>query len=128
MNREDAIAGLAYLTACTPGWTEDSVLVYVQQCMRFPDPVAFQAAMKRLGLRWSKTSRPLPYDITLAYQEEIRQRELDERYELTEGTSAAEYPTFEAGIAIAWEHYQAECRRQGREPNRSYFTKWLPTA
>jgi hypothetical protein len=117
---------LAYLAACVPGpWTKDVLTKYVEQCERFPDPDAFQEAMKALAMRWSKPSRPLPYDITLAYQETARTKELDDHYALTEGHSSSAYPTFEEGIAIAWEAYKAECDRQHREPNRAYFEKWL---
>lgn len=127
MKTEDAVAGLMYLTATTPGpWDRDVVLAYTEQCERFPDPQAFVEAMKQLALRWTKPSRPLPYDITMAYNARKSERDLDERYALTEGYDNTVYPTFEQGVQIAWEAYQDECKRVGKEPDRSYFDKWLP--
>lgn len=126
MNSEEAAAGLVHLTSCTPGWTEDNVAAYLRQCMRFPNAPAFVSAMEKLALRWSKPTRPLPYDITTAYHAEVEQMELDELYAITEGSSASTYPDFEDGVKIAWEAYQDECARQGKEPNRMYFERWLP--
>lgn len=126
MKIEDARAAIAYLAQCTPGWSQEGIEQYAEQCVRFPDAETLMAAVKKLCMRWDRRTRPLPYDITSAYNAEKSERDLDDRYALTEGYDAAVYPTFKEGVAIAWQAYQDECRRQGKEPSRAYFEQWLP--
>ena len=128
MKREEAQAGIAYLAACTPGWTQVSVEMYVGQCERFQDPDAFLVAMKNLALRWDKPSRPLPHDITVAYNATAQQMDLDQRDAITDGHSSSNYPTFEEGLAIARESYVEYCRTQGREPDLAYFDRTIRSA
>lgn len=123
MRHEEAIAGLSYLVATTPGWTDEAVEVYVKEAKTYHDPDAFARGCKNLALHWSKPHRPYMFDINVAYQAELRNQEMNRT--LSAESQGVVIPPSE-GIKIAWEAYQDECRRLGKAPNRAIFEKWLP--
>lgn len=125
MRREEAIAGISYLVAATPGWTDDSLELYVKEAETYQDADAFMIACKNLAKHWSHPRRPFMYDINVAYQAELRNQEMDRALPMGDTGSI---PDFKDGMRIAWDAYRAECKRQGREPNRAIFEKWLPAA
>ena len=125
MKREEALAGIAYLVAATAGWTDEAVTLYVSEAQNYHDPNAFLESCKNLAKRWKENRRPFMYDINVAYQEVLRQRQMD--MALPSGEGSGRIVSFEEGIKIATEAYESECKRLGKEPDRAIFEKWLPT-
>ena len=122
MKREQATAGVAYLVAATTGWTDEAVELTINECMTLHDPEAFIIGCRNLARTWQDARRPFLYHIRVAYEAELRQQQMD--MALPMGND--QIPEFKDGVAIAWEAYQDECKRVGKEPNRSYFEQWLP--
>jgi hypothetical protein len=71
---------------------------------------------------WTEARRP-PIAVVLdEYTRQVKRAEMQRR----PNELASKYPSFAEGIEIAWDAYCAEVRRQGREPDRRKFEKWLP--
>jgi hypothetical protein len=110
------------LAVGTNGFDNPSTDLYASRFSELENEEALQRAVEMIVNTWDRGYRP-PLNVVLEqYRRELRRIEERDQPRSIEGN----YPTFEQGVQIAWEAYCAEVRRQGKEPNRRVFEKWLP--
>lgn len=107
----------------TSGWTDESVEAYIRDLATLEDPQALKAACEQVARTWTESRKPPQGVIRQAYYQQAQRKSahIDSRALLPNRVVE-----FERGIEIAWNAYCDEVRRQGREPNRRVFEKWLP--
>lgn len=105
------------LVAATSGWDELSIGIYVDRLLSLTSERALAAAIDAVMNTWRDMRRP-PLAVILECYHAALAREPARR--------GLEEPvcSMERGLQIMWENYEAECRRQGREPDRGYFDTW----
>lgn len=120
---QEALAALGSLAGVTPGWNNDSdvIMDYAERLIDLGDPVALMQACEKIATTWTEPRRP-----PLAHILNIYRQEHQRRAPQALSYSPGKHVSFEQGIEIAWQAYRQEVVRQGREPDRKKFEKWLP--
>jgi len=104
------------------GFNDESIAAYVEELKTLSDYNILVKACKSVSNSWTEARRPPIAVILAAYNREVARVQSES---MPRGIGQR-YPTFAEGIEIAWQAYCAEVRRQGREPDRRKFEKWLP--
>lgn len=114
MRQTDADRVLGVLVGATGGWHEVIADEFLLTIAAWDDVDAAERAVSRFT-RPPGRNRPTLVQLIDAYREEEQRRV----------PSGGRVVPFADGIRIAWDAYQAEARRTGREPNRALFEKYL---
>lgn len=118
MGDEKAARIIGLLVGGTTGWTDDAVLAYVTEIRTHSDPDAMLAAVRQIMRTWTEARRPPLALILEGYRSELARRQPPPERTI----SGRRVPPSE-GIEIARRAYEAECRREGREPNHRLFDR-----
>ena len=120
MTESEAIRLAGMLAAIGHGWTDLHIDMYAGEFQSWDDADAAEVVIRRAIRTWNRAVR-IPFG-------ELHQdylREVDRRAALRPGIPSGRVVPFERGVQIAWEAYEREARRTGREPNRALFGKYL---
>lgn len=110
------------LTASTGGWDDAGTTELIEEVSAWRYEQAAVEAVMSLCRTWTGY-RPTLGNVIAAYNSAVdRQRMMVSSIP----PPTESYPTFAVGIKAASEGYAAECRLQGREPDWSFFEKWVP--
>lgn len=122
MRSTESLRIVGYLAGLTSGWTDDSIALYAAEIEQLDDYDIGLAAAQQLMRSWKETWRPPLATFLEAYRAEHRRvanstgvPQLGRRQDIM---------PVEEGLKVAWDAYNAECVRQGREPNKPMFTGW----
>lgn len=122
MTPQDAMKAIGNLAGTTNGWDDASTIAYADELANLSDPKALTRACRLISTTWKEYRRPPISVIIDQYHREVaRVAAVHQPRALGQ-----HYPTFEEGVEIAWKAYCQEVTRQGREPSRKVFEKWLP--
>jgi len=110
---------LGNLAAVTTGWNDQAIEQYARDLVGLDDGEVLLEACRTIGRTWNESRRPPLADIRTMYRrlaERKQQQEALNRRALQGG-----YLPPAQGVKVARDAYVAECRKQNREPNLTYF-------
>lgn len=113
---------MGYLAGLTSGWSDDSIALYAAEIEQLDDYEVGLGAAQQLMRSWKESWRPPLATFLEAYRAEHR-RVLNSVGQPQLGGRQNVMPVLE-GLKVAWDAYNAECVRQGREPNKPIFNSW----
>ncbi len=127
---EDVAQALGVLVGGTTGWNDEAVAIYLAQLVQLDDRTALMRACTHILQTHTDLARPslskildrYRYEYTLLRQHQPKPLQLDQE---VGSRHLKPMSPAEGGYKIAWEAYEQECGRQGKEPNRTLFTGWI---
>ena len=119
MTEDDVLTALGNLIAVTTGWNDLATEQYAHELIGLDDGEVLLEACRTIGRTWNESRRPPLADIRTMYRRLAERKEQQEA--LNRRALQGGYLSPAQGVEIARRSYIAECQRQGREPNLTYF-------
>lgn len=122
---QEATAAIGGLIGLTTGWNDEAIEGYIVELCHLDDPRVLKDACRRISRSWVEARRPSLALIVQTYHQQLQ----SDSYKTIDASAlgSGQQVGFDRGIEIAWDAYQGECDRLGKQPNRRLFEKWLPS-
>jgi hypothetical protein len=119
MTEDDVLTALGNLIAVTTGWNDQATEQYAHELIGLDDGEVLLEACRAIGRTWNESRRPPLADIRTMYRRLAERKQQQEA--MTRRALQGGYMPPAQGVKVARDAYVAECRKQNREPNLTYF-------